>query len=300
VFAHYPLPWDSDEPIALPPIFMVGEWVSILLAIGFIGLYASQITEESRQLSDALAATELALAREHHLSQLDGLAAAAAHELGTPMSTISVIAKELERAIPPDAPHGEDVRLLREQAARCRDILAKLTELSATDQPFDRMPFTSLIEEVVAPHRNFGIAIEVATPADRNSEPAAARNPAILYGLGNIVENAVDFARERVTVDARWSAEDVAAVISDDGPGFTPEILSRIGEPYVSSRRRNPRSDDSEEAGLGLGLFIAKTLLERTGATLTYENRDGSTRGAVITVRWRREDFERLSDSSAA
>jgi two-component system sensor histidine kinase RegB len=297
VFAHYPLPWDNDDPILLPPIFLVGEWVSILLAIGFIGLYASQFTEESRQLSDALAATELALAREHHLSQLDGLAAAAAHELGTPMSTISVIAKELERAIPPDAPHGEDVRLLREQAARCRDILAKLTELSASDQPFDRTPLTSLIEEVVAPHRHFGIAIDVSTPAGGN-EPAAARNPAILYGLGNIVENAVDFARQRVEIDTRWSADDVAVTVTDDGPGFTPEILSRIGEPYVSSRRR-PETGDSEQSGLGLGLFIAKTLLERTGASLTYGNRNGAAHGAVIAVRWRREDFERLPDASA-
>jgi two-component system sensor histidine kinase RegB len=299
VFAHYPLPWDNDDPILLPPIFLVGEWVSILLAIGFIGLYASQFTEESRQLSDALAATELALAREHHLSQLDGLAAAAAHELGTPMSTISVIAKELERAIPPDAPHGEDVRLLREQAARCRDILAKLTELSASNQPFDRTPLTSLVEEVVAPHRNFGIAIDVVTPADHSNEPAAGRNPAILYGLGNIVENAVDFARDRVEIDTQWNGEDIAVTITDDGPGFAPDILSRIGEPYVSSRHK-AKTGDNDETGLGLGLFIAKTLLERTGGILTYANRSGSARGAIIAVRWRREDFERLPDSPAA
>jgi two-component system sensor histidine kinase RegB len=299
VFFHYPLPWDSDEPLTLPPIFMVGEWVSILLAIGFIGLYASQITEESRQLSDALAATELALAREHHLSQLDGLAAAAAHELGTPMSTITVIAKELERAIPPEAPHGDDVRLLREQATRCREILAKLTELSASGQPFDRTPLTALIEEVVAPHRHFGVAIDVAAPADRAREPAVARNPAILYGLGNIVENAVDFARSRVVIEPSWSEDQVAVVISDDGPGFAPDILTRIGEPYVSSRRK-AETPDSEGTGLGLGFFIAKTLLERTGATLRYENGKGASRGAIVAVRWRRDDFERQVTSVAA
>ena len=157
VFVHYPLPWDSEDPLQLPPIYMMGVWMCILLAIGFIGVYAWQITEESRQLSDALAATELVLAREQHLSQLDGLAAAAAHELGTPLSTISVIAKELERAIAPNAPHGDDVRLLARAGQRCRDILAKLTELSAGGEPFDRMPLTALIEEVVAPHRNFGV-----------------------------------------------------------------------------------------------------------------------------------------------
>jgi two-component system, sensor histidine kinase RegB len=300
VFLHYPLPWDSEDPLLLPPIYMMGEWVSILLAIGFIGLYAWQIADESRKLADALAATELALAREHHLSQLDGLAAAAAHELGTPLSTISVIAKELERAIAPDAPHGDDVRLLREQASRCRDILAKLTELSSSGQPFDRTPLTALIEEVVAPHRNFGVAIDVAAPADRAAEPAVTRNPAILYGLGNIVENAVDFANERVVIDADWNNGNVAVVITDDGPGFAPDILSRIGEPYVTSRRRQAETGDTESTGLGLGFFIAKTLLERSGATLTYENRGGGARGAMVAVRWRREDFERPLSYAAA
>ena len=143
---------------------MIGVWLSILLAIGFISIYAWQITEEGRQLANALAATELVLAREQALSQLDGLAAAAAHELGTPLSTISVIAKELERTIEPNSPHADDVRLLREQAQRCRDILAKLTELGAGGEPYDRMPLSALIEEVVAPHRDFGVAIGVTIP----------------------------------------------------------------------------------------------------------------------------------------
>ena len=293
VFAHYPLPWDSEDPLQLPPIYMIGVWLSILLAIGFIGVYAWQITEESRQLADALAATELVLAREQHLSQLDGLAAAAAHELGTPLSTITVIAKELENAIAADAPHGDDVRLLREQATRCRNILAKLTELSATGEPFDRTPLSSLIEEVVAPHRNFGVAIDVTAPPGRNSEPVSARNPAIVYGLGNLLENAVDFARTRVMVATQWDEEIVEVTISDDGPGFAPEIMGRIGEPYVTSRKRNANDSDEMPTGLGLGFFIAKTLLERSGATLGFENRSFPERGAIVTLRWSRSDFER-------
>ena len=292
-FTHYPLPWDNEEPLRLPPIYVIGDWLSILLAISFIGLYSWRITEESRQLAHALAATELVLAREQHLSQLDGLAAAAAHELGTPLSTITVIAKELENAIPADAPHGDDVRLLREQAIRCRDILAKLTELSASGGPFDRAPLGVVIEEVVAPHRNFGVAIDVTAPAARGAEPVSARNPAILYGLGNLLENAVDFARERVTVGTRWNEEIVEVTISDDGPGFAPDIMGRIGEPYVTSRKRNPNEVDELPAGLGLGLFIAKTLLERSGATLTFANRSLPERGAVVAVRWSRHDFER-------
>ena len=291
VFAHYPLPWDADDPLELPWIYLLGVWLSILLSIGFIGVYAWQITEESRQVAEALAATELVLAREQHLSQLDGLAAAAAHELGTPLSTISVVVKELELALEPDSPHADDVRLLREQAQRCRAILAKLSELS-TGEPFDRLPLAALIEEVVAPHRNFGIAIDVALAQDR-AQPMGARNPAILYGLGNLLENAVDFAQARVEVIADWSDEEVAVTISDDGPGFAPEVMDRIGEPYVRSSKRRRMNATGETTGLGLGIFIAKTLLERSGATVDFENRAYPDRGAVTRVRWQRSDFER-------
>jgi two-component system, sensor histidine kinase RegB len=292
IFVHYPLPWDVDKPLELPPIYTMGIWLSLLLAIGFIGAYAWQLTDEARKLADALAATELVLAREQHLSQLDGLAAAAAHELGTPLSTITVIATELERDIKPPSQHAEDIQLLREQAQRCRGILGKLTQLSASAEPFDRMPLAALIEETVAPHRHFGVAINVTRAAQDAAEPIGRRSPAILYGLGNLVENAVDFAGERVDVAAEWSAAQVAITIRDDGPGFAEEILGRIGEPYLTGRRRGPPSIDSEAGGLGLGLFIAKTLLERSGATLAFTNRAAPEHGAVVRINWARADFE--------
>jgi two-component system sensor histidine kinase RegB len=185
------------------------------------------------------------------------------------------------------------VHLLREQAQRCRDILGKLTELPASGTPFDRVPLSVLIEEVVAPHRHFGIEIDVVLPADRADEPVGARNPAVLYGLGNLVENAVDFAKSRVEVAARWTAQEVVVTISDDGPGFSPEIKDHIGEPYVTSRGRRPVPGDGEPTGLGLGFFIAKTLLERTGATLAFANHAPPETGAVVRVRWVRQDFER-------
>jgi two-component system, sensor histidine kinase RegB len=187
------------------------------------------------------------------------------------------------------------VRLLREQATRCRDILAKLTELSSAGEPFDRMPLPALIEEVVAPHRNFGVTIGVAMPDDRTEVPVGARNPGILYGLGNVVENAVDFARENVSIEARWSEDAVDVTITDDGPGFAPEIMDRIGEPYVTSRRRKADDGDAEPTGLGLGFFIAKTLLERSGGALTFENLAAPGHGARVRVHWSRRDFETSS-----
>jgi two-component system sensor histidine kinase RegB len=297
-FAYYPVPWTGEPVIAWPTFYIIATLIADVVAVVFIGAFAWQIAEEGRLLADALTATELVLAREQHLSQLDGIAAAAAHELGTPLATIAVIAKELEHALPPGSPHAEDAKLLRAQAQRCRDILAKLSALPADGAPFDRPKFSALIEEVVAPHRDFGIAIETVLPPDRSGEPVTTRSPAILYGLGNLVENAVDFAKARVEVAVRWSEQDVAVTISDDGPGFRSEILARIGEPYVTSRRR--ATGDSEESGLGLGFFIAKTLLERSGARVDFLNRPAPEKGAVVRVRWPRPEFDRLAEAADA
>jgi two-component system sensor histidine kinase RegB len=289
VFFHLPLPWEGDEPLVLPPIYLFGVWLSILLAIGVTSLYAFQVTEDTRKLSDALAATELVLTREQHLTQLDGLAAAAAHELGTPLSTIFLISRELEKTVSGNGQLASDLKTLREQAQRCRDILAKITQLSATGAPFDRMPLSTLIEEVVAPHRDFGVAIKVRIAVAGTREPVGSRNPAILYGVGNILENAVDFARKTVEVNAWWNNETVEIVISDDGPGIAPDMLKRIGEPYLSRRRG---ADESEHHGLGLGVFIARTLLERTGAKVSFTNRTFPDHGAVVQIAWPRSRFE--------
>jgi two-component system sensor histidine kinase RegB len=302
-FVHLPLPWDSEPPLELPSVYVVGVWLSILLAIAFISLQAWQIAEDSRRLADALTATELVLAREQHLSALDGLAAAAAHELGSPLATITLIAKDLELAIGAARDHAEDIRVLNAQVKRCRAILGKLSALSSAE-PFDRMRLSSLIEEVVAPHRNFGIAISVGLAGDGSAEPVGRRNPAVLYGLGNLIENAVDFAQERVQVSASWSETGVKVTIIDDGPGFAPEIMDRIGEPYLTTRHSKVRDrgremTDPEASGLGLGCFIAKTLLERAGATLDFLNRPPPASGAEVQVRWRRADFEAPAEISS-
>ncbi|WOH50659.1 ActS/PrrB/RegB family redox-sensitive histidine kinase [Bradyrhizobium sp. sBnM-33] len=291
VFFHLPLPWDSEDPLVLPPIYLFGVWLSIVLAIGVTSLYAFQATEEARKLSDALAATELVLTREQHLTQLDGLAAAAAHELGTPLSTIFLISRELEKTAEGNDQLASDLKTLREQAQRCRDILAKITQLSSSGAPFDLMPLSTLIEEVVAPHRDFGVTIRVRLAVAATREPVGARNPAILYGVGNILENAVDFARTTVEVNAWWNADTVEIVISDDGPGIAPDMLKRIGEPYLS-RRRSADETNRERAGLGLGVFIARTLLERTGAKVSFSNRTFPEHGAVVRIAWPRVRFE--------
>lgn len=299
VFFHLPLPWDTEDPLVLSPVYLLGVWLSILLAIGVTSLYAFQAAEEARKLSDALAATELVLTREQHLTQLDGLAAAAAHELGTPLATIFLISRELEKTVDSNDQLAGEMKTLREQAQRCRDILAKLTQLSSSGAPFDHMPLSTLIEESVAPHRDFGVAIKVRLAVAATKEPAIARNPAILYGVGNILENAVDFARTTVEVNAWWNADTVEIIISDDGPGIAPDMLKRIGEPYLS-RRRSADQGLRERPGLGLGVFIARTLLERTGAKVSFSNRTFPDHGAVVSIAWPRARFETAENTTVA
>jgi two-component system sensor histidine kinase RegB len=290
---HWPLPWTPGESLPLPLIYVAGVWVALVSACLFIGVYTYRVAKEARRLATALNATELVIAREQHLSALDGLAAAAAHELGTPLATIALVAKELEREMPPDSPYADDIALLKSQSQRCRDILAKLTSMSSQgDAILARQPLSHLIDEVVEPYRTFDVEIVAETGKTDGPEPIGVRNPAIVYGLANLVENAVDFARSRVDLISEWSANDVAITIRDDGPGFAPGIIDRIGEPYVTTRGRPEGGADGvdhEAGGLGLGFFIAKTLLERNGARLRFANRPVPETGAQVRIVWPRQ-----------
>ncbi len=286
-FFHLPLPWFPGTALAVPFVYIAGMWMAVFSTMTFTAFYAYRVAEEARLLANALAATELILQREQHLSALDGLAAAAAHELGTPLATITLVAKEMERELSEDSRFKDDVTLLRSQAERCREILKRLTSLSSEGEAhLARLPFTSLIEEVIAPHRNFGIEIALAPGERQGQEPVGRRNPGVIYGLGNLVENAVDFAREKVTLEWRWNDARIDLVLTDDGPGYPPEIIDRIGEPYMSKRANRDGG-----GGLGLGLFIAKTLLERSGAQVAFGNAGEPGKGAVVTVSWPRQAF---------
>jgi two-component system, sensor histidine kinase RegB len=302
ILNHWPLPLPNGGP-ALPLIYVWGVWVALASACVFTGVYAFRVAEEARQLAKALNATEMVLAREQHLYALDGLAAAAAHELGTPLATIALVAKEMERDFPPGSPHADDVALLRSQSQRCRDILSRLTSMSSQgDMHLARLPLSHLIEEVVEAYRAFAAEIVVTPPKGKGPEPVGRRNPAIVQGLVNLVENAVDFADARVTVGTSWTDEEVAIEIADDGPGFSGAIIDRIGEPYVTTRRDPPIAGepDHEAGGLGLGLFIAKTLLQRSGAALDLANRPPPEKGAVIRVAWPRALMDTAIDTAGA
>jgi two-component system sensor histidine kinase RegB len=303
---HHPLPWFHHTDFILPRAYLMGMWTSVVACIVFIGFYSWRTAEESRRMAKALAAAELVLAREQKLSALDGLAAAAAHGLGTPLATIAVVAKELLRDAKPDDRHYDDILLLRSQSDRCREILADLAGGGdENDFIVSRLTLGHLLEEVVSPHRLVAVPIEVRSgpakdlPAGASAglEPVTQRNPGVIYGLGNLVENAIDFAASKVEVDATWNKDEVKVVIQDDGAGFPASVLDVLGEPFVTTRPALAESEDGLEEdriGMGLGFFIAKTLLERSGARLVLANRAPPETGAVVTIIWPRGRFEQV------
>ena len=291
-FAH-PLPWSEAGAFALPLTYRWGIWAALMVGIVFTSLYAWRAASESQRMSAALAATELVLAREQKMAALGGLAAAAAHELGTPLATIQVVAKEMARELDPDTHMGEDARLLVEQSRRCRDILMQLSSRGDEgDMVHDRITLEELIGEAIEPfidtNKEFVIHVEGAAPfaANRpNPNITIARRPELIYGLRNLVENAADFARHEVRITAKTTFNAVTLTIADDGPGFDPLVRARLGEPYISSRERG-RSGPTSAGGLGLGVFIAKTLVERTGGKVRFSNR--AEGGALVTLYWPR------------
>ena len=299
VYEYRPLPWYPGLRLDMPLMYKMGILTAIVASMIFLAIYAWRLAKESRQMSAALAATELVLAREQKLHALDGLAAAAAHELGTPLSTIVLVTKELERECPKDSPISEDILLLRSQANRCREILQKLTRQPSTHDPLHAsLSVRELLAEAALPYQDYGIEVVIKAAPDEGlpevwaAEPVGERRPGLIYGIGNIIENATEFATSRVDVTAEWNEGGVLVTIADDGPGFGPEVMDSIGEPYVTTRPQSARNDNGQSTGLGLGFFIAKTLLERSGASVTLENRKPPASGAVVRIEWRRSDFE--------
>jgi two-component system sensor histidine kinase RegB len=294
---HLPLTSQSGDILRLPGLFIFGQWTALIIAIVFTSAYSRRVTTEVHSMGDALSATQMALAREQKLTDLGGVIAAAAHELGTPLATIKLTSVELLNDLADHPDLADDAALIRDQADRCRDILRDMGRAGKDDLHIHKAPLETVVLEAAEPHMNRGKQVlldQAFTAAQRKSQPLILRKPEIVHGLRNLVQNAVDFSSERVWVSADWTEETVSVRIIDDGPGFPPYLLGRIGDPFM--RRRSPeknRSARPEYEGMGLGLFIAKTLLERSGATLRFANgsedrKAGDRTGAVVEVNWPR------------
>ena len=303
-FWHLPLRFADGSAIEVPGIFEFGFWLSIVIGILFLGLYSRRVATEMRAMSRALLATQMALAREQKLTDLGGVVAAAAHELGTPLATIKLVSAELMHELE-DRPHLlDDARLIRDQADRCRDILRDMGRAGKDDLHLRRAPLSAVLREAAEPHKARGKRVEFSVGPVEGSpdrQPTILRRPEIIHGLRNLVQNAVDFARSTVWIEGEWTDRTLTVRIVDDGEGFPPNSIGRIGDPFVRFRRAEPPvAERPGYEGMGLGLFIAKTLLERSGAELTFANatdpflapEDRPERcGAVVEAVWALADL---------
>ena len=302
---YLPLRLAGGQELVIPQPLAIGFWVSIVTGILFIGLYARRVATEIGSMSEALMATQMALAREQKLTDLGGVVAAAAHELGTPLATIKLVSSELADDLQDRPDQLEDVRLIGQQADRCRDILRNMGRAGKDDLHLRQAPLVAVLREAAEPHLDRGKRVlfhpDQGDDAARQ-QPLILRRPEIIHGLRNLVQNAVDFAGSSVWVETEWTEARITIRIIDDGDGFPPHLIGRIGDPFVRARKSEPdpvRRPGYE--GMGLGLFIAKTLLERSGADLTFanatdpflppENRPERC-GAVVEAIWRRTDIE--------
>lgn len=302
---HLPLRTESGSILRIPDIFVFGNWTAIVIATLFMGVYSRRITSEMHSMSDALVATQMALSREQKLTDLGGVVAAAAHELGTPLATIKLASSELIEELGDRPELREDAALIRQQADRCRDILRDMGRAGKDDLHLRQAPLSALINEAAEPHMNRGKFIHFEEGPGQGGDfqqPSVLRKPEMIHGLRNLIQNGVDFARANVWVEAVWTETSISIRILDDGPGYPPHLIGRIGDPFM--RRRRSEADHSarpEYEGMGLGLFIAKTLLERSGATLTFANGSDFMQpvnaskercGAVVEVVWPRNAID--------
>lgn len=296
---HVPLRTDDGFILRIPNLFIFGNWVAFVIALFFLSAYSWKTTDEMHTMSEALQATHMALSREQKLTDLGGVIAAAAHELGTPLATIKLASAELLDELEDRPELAEDARLIREQAARCRDILHSMGRAGKDDLHLRKAPLNAVLEEAAEPHLGRGATVHFEHQGLTNEigeQPEILRRPEVIHGLRNLVQNAVDFADANVWVESKWDDDSISVRIVDDGDGYPAHLIGRIGDPFMRRRKtEKERMARPEYEGMGLGLFIAKTLLERSGAELSFAN--GSSqysaikhpkRGAIVAVAWPR------------
>lgn len=281
--AGIPLEFVSD-PLMPPRLALqLGDWLALLISGGFLVAYVGRVSTDLSAMSKALSATQLALSREQRLQHLGGIVAAAAHEMGTPLATIKLVgaelADELDEILPERTDLADDLALLRSSADRCRDILHSMGNAGKDDLHLRVAPLAQLLSEAADPHRERGIQIEI--DAGELAALDVSRDPGTIHALRNLIQNGVDFARSRVTITAARQSDDAVVVtIRDDGPGYPAQLLPRLGDPFLTKRRIPDRPARPDE-GMGLGLFIARTLLERSGATVSFSNDQGARADVV-------------------
>ncbi len=286
-FFNMPLPGMEEYVLSFPNYYVTGILISLIIGLIFLSYFGIRFAGETKKRSDALNKLQQILAKEYELESLGGQAAAAAHSLGTPLATISVVSKELRKEVGDNSKLTKDIDLLISQTKRCSEILKNISQKKIiSDEFLSSMTFEDLIEEILKSFRESSEkSIELDTDKDTNKIDIK-KNPELVYGLRNFIGNAVKFANQEILVSVVSDNINLYILIEDDGPGFPEDIIQALGEPYIKSRSKIYQNN----AGLGLGTFLGKTLLERQSAIISFEN-GGSLDGALVKIKWRINDL---------
>jgi two-component system sensor histidine kinase RegB len=284
---HEILPGLDAYNISFPEYYLEGILISIIIGLIFLSYFGIRFSGETKKRTEASEKLKQVMAREYQLDSLGGLAAAAAHSLGTPLATILVVAKELKKELGDRSKHSKDLDLLVSQSKRCSDILRRISRKEIEDDQFiNIVKVEDLLEEIIISFKETSnVKIDLISNEDSN-KINIKREPELVYGLRNFIGNAVKFSKSRVKIFLRSNEKTIEIKINDDGPGIPEDIIEKIGEPYIKSKSK----ELSSSSGLGLGTFLGKTLLERKNAKLVFR-RNEELGGALILISWRPEDF---------
>lgn len=279
---HLPLPW-SDGNFALPPLYVSGMLIALLVSSVFIGFYVWWLADNARETEASLAATQLVLERDKQVTILGTLAAAAAHKLGSPLNTIVIISHEMSRnlagKISAENPIHQDLQLLADEAERCRVILSELDRDMSPDRLGEQvvMPISQMLRTMLdGKFSSLGEMLEVTSGSfDQSPEPLSKPLPDLKYALETLLDNAADYAASKIRLDIGWTQTHIDINLGDDGPGFNSTILARIGQPWNSTR-------EGQKGHRGLGMFLATTLIEALEGQIKIANEDAG--GADIHI----------------
>ncbi len=284
---HYPLPGIHDHSITFPKLYLTGYFLAIIVGLVFLSYFGIRFSGESKRRSDAINKVQQVIAKEYELESLGGQAAAAAHSLGTPLATISVVASELKKELGQKNEHSKDIDLLISQTKRCGEILKKISKKQIKDDEFfSKTRLEDLLSELISSFRETSSKHINLEAEDDKNKISFQRSPEIIYGLRNFIGNAVKFSKTKVEIILSSNKKDIEILIKDDGPGFPEDIIEILGEPYIKSKS----SEINDNAGTGLGTFLGKTLLERSGAKLSFLN-GKNNKGALVKIFWKCKDL---------
>ena len=286
-YVYLPLPGMNADIFNFPNFYKLGTLISILIGLMFLSYFGIRFAGESKKRSEALSKLQEVMSKEYELESLGGQAAAAAHSLGTPLATISVVAKELKKEIGDNKEISKDIDLLVSQSKRCSEILKQISKKQIEEDNFlSLIKLEDLLEEIINSfNETSSKKIELYVENDHNKIDIQ-RSPEIIYGLRNFIGNAVKFSKSKVKLDLKSDEKIIEIKINDDGPGIPEDIINKIGEPYIKSKSK----ELSANSGLGLGTFLGKTLLERQSAKLLFM-RNSELGGALVVIRWSPKDF---------